>query len=280
MTEIKKSQSVNSEEKENQSGPLDFTNILSASKEHYLDVIGQEALSRSGECPQLKGVVHELLFRDKLNLTPSNLLKGRVTKLSENPIDQTVDLVTTDSNGKVTDTYQLKDCTSQSGVDKTLSQARNGKYQKAKLMGTKETTKKYNSRKATSDQDMKSTGVSSKRTGRVADNAGIEPLDKKTIAGNFLDIGSCAKASALTAGGIEAVSTLVSGLSSYCDGDITGLELAEELVTKTVKTSAKAGATTAAALSLKEGGKALGSCLGSQTLRRVAGSNAATATAF
>jgi hypothetical protein len=255
-------------------------NSFSAARELYFDTIALEALDRAGECPQLKGVVHELLFRDKLNLSRKNLLEGSVTKLTKNPTAHGVDLVTLNKQGRPVAKYQLKDCTSPSGTSKTLGQVRNGKYQNAKLMGTEETTKNYNAAKLPTDKEMTSTGISSNRTGRIADNAGVKSPDASTVLNNFKDIGACAGTSALIGGGIAAGSSIYSGYSRYRDGEISGLEYAEEVVCETVKTAAITGGTTVAALSIKEGGKALGKSLGNESLKRIAGSNVATAVAF
>jgi hypothetical protein len=255
-------------------------NSLSAARELYFDAIGKEALDRAGKCPQLKGVVHELLFRDKLNLTLKNLLDGNVTKLTKSPTAHGVDLVTLNKHGKPIAKYQLKDCTSPSGASQTLKQIRNGKYRNTKLMGTEETTKTYKSTKLPGDKEMSSTRISSKRTGRIADNAGVKSPDSSTVLNNFKDIGSCAGTSALIGGGIAAGCAIYSGFSRFQDGEITGMEYAGEVVCGTAKTAAITGGTTAAALAIKEGGKALGKTLGSESLRRIAGSNAATAAAF
>lgn len=255
-------------------------NSFSAARELYFDTIAQEALDRAGECPQLKGVVHELLFRDKLNLSPKNLLEGNVTKLTKNPTAHGVDLVTLNKQGRPVAKYQLKDCTSSSGTNKTLGQVRNGKYRNAKLMGTEETTKNYNAAKLPGDKEMSSTGISSNRTDRIADNAGIKSRDANTVMNNFKDIGACAGTSALIGGGIAAGCSIYSGFSRFRDGEISGLEYAEEVVCETVKTAAITGGTTATALTIKEGGKALGKTLGNESLRRIAGSNVATAVAF
>ena len=52
----------------------------SEASELYLDTIGMEALERAGNCPQLKGIAHELLYRDKLNMSADGLIKGNLTR--------------------------------------------------------------------------------------------------------------------------------------------------------------------------------------------------------
>lgn len=255
------------------------TNRVLAGFEHYNDAIGQEALSRAGNNPQLKGIVHEMLFRDKCNMNPSNILKGNVTVLTRNPTAHNVDLVTM-NDGKAVSKYQLKDCTSDSGVRDTLGRVRKGQYKNTQLMGTEETAKKYNSMKTPNDRPMKSTGISSKRTGRIADNAGAKSPDKNTVMNNFKDVGSCALNSAGIGAAFSAAGSLYSNLEKYNKGEINGLEYMGEVAKDTAKGAAKSAATTATALSLKEGGKALGEAVGSQAFRKFAGSNAGTAVAF
>lgn len=255
------------------------TNRILAGFEHYNDAIGQEALARSGNNPQLKGIVHEMLFRDKCNLTPSSVLKGNVTVLTRNPTAHNVDLITM-NNGKAVAKYQLKDCTSDSGIRDTLGRVRNGQYKNTQLMGTEETAKKYNRMKTPNDRPMKSTGISSKRTGRIADNAGVKSPDKNTVMNNFKDVGSCALNSAGIGAAFSAAGSLYSNLEKYNKGEIDGFEYMGEVAKDTAKGAAKSAATTATALSLKEGGKALGEAVGSQAFRKFAGSNAGTAVAF
>ena len=61
---------------------------------------GQEAVRRVGRGSQLKGVIHEIAIREKLNVTPGALLSGKETNLTRSANAKTVDLVTT-RNGRV-----------------------------------------------------------------------------------------------------------------------------------------------------------------------------------
>ena len=273
----KKENALNKKRKNNSHRAV---NTVSAARELYFDAIAQEALSRAGDKPQLKGVVHELLFRDKQNLSPKNLLEGNVTKLTKSPHAHSVDLVTMNKNGRPIARYQLKDRTSPDGIYKTLRTVRSGKYRTTKLMGTKETVTKYKSLKTPGDKEMTSTGISSKRTGRIADNAGVSSRDAKTVLKNFKDIGSCAGTSAIIGAAAGAGTAICGNYKRYKNGEIDGLEYAGKVACGTVKTAATTGGTTAAALALKEGGKALGKSLGFEGFKRVAGSNVGTAVAF
>lgn len=253
-------------------------NTVSAASEHYLGVIGSEAVARAGNNPNLKGVVHELLFRDKLNLNPSNMLQGKVARLTKNPHAHGVDVVQM-QGGKVVGKYQLKDCSSTSGVNKTLEQTRSGKYGNTQLKGTNETTEAYNRAKGVQDKKMSSTGISSDKTGRVADNASPKQRGAN-IKANFRDIGRCAGTSVAVGAGVGAAVSACSNGKKYLDGEISGAECVGKVLCDSAKSGAAAGATTLAALSMKEGGKALGKALGKESLRKVAGSNAGTAIAF
>lgn len=266
--------------KKNRPDTSNTVNCISQAFELYNDAIGQEALERVGNNPQLKGVIHEMLFRDKLNLNIRNRLHGNTAVLTRNPRAHDVDVIVMGKNGRAVNRYQVKDCTSPSGIGDTLGKTRNGRYRSTKLVGTNETTTKYNQRAGVGDKPMQSTGISSNRTGRIADNTGINTVDKNQLLHNMQDIGSCAATSAAIGAGISFLSSVVDGHARYARGEIDGAEYMESVITETGKGAVNAGATTAAALCLKEGGKQLGKNLGNQALKRFAGSNAATAIAF
>ena len=252
---------------------------INAGNEHYLDCVGREALDRAGNCSQLKGVAHEILFRDKLNTDIKNIMDGKTAVLTKNPTAHAVDLVQM-KDGRCTDRFQLKDTTSERGVNDTLSRNRSHQYRSTKLMGTKETTQKYNSRIRSGDKTMKSTGISSNRTGRIADNAGVKCRDKNTFVNNMKDIGSSALDSFGVGAGIAGVTTAVNNFSRYQNGEISGSEFVGEIVVNSAKSASKSAVKTATALTLKESGKALGKSIGSESMRKLAGSNVGTAVAF
>ena len=255
-------------------------NALHEGREIYYDAVGQEALRRSGKSPQLKGIVHEVLFRDQQNCAANGLLSGNVTQLTKRPTARGVDLVTVDKNGHVAGRYQLKDCTSVSGIGKTLSQVRRGKYHSAKMLGTEETTRAFDAARKVGDKTMRSTGISSNRTGRIADNVGAQSRDAGTTWNNFKDIQSCAASNAAFSAAASCLSSAVSNYDRYKKGELSAGEYAAEVASDSATSAVRSAATTAAALTLKEGGKALGRSVGSESLKRLAGSNAATAAAF
>ena len=57
---------------------------MAASRSAYEAKVGVEAVLRSGgKNPQLKGVVHEILYRDALTMKPGNLANGARGTLSK-----------------------------------------------------------------------------------------------------------------------------------------------------------------------------------------------------
>ena len=166
-------------------------------QESYEVSVAMRALDRAGQCPQLKGHVHELMFCDKYNLDPINLIKGNHAQLTKSNIATMKDVVAMDSSGKVIMHAQLKDTTSASGAAKTAR----------KVLGTKETVDKVAKKIADkTNQQINSSGISSETTSRVADKAlGKMP----TVA----SLGSAAKAGGMAGAafgaGIEAVSSII-----------------------------------------------------------------------
>lgn len=159
----------------------------------YEGKVGVEAVVRSGgKNPQLKGVVHEILYRDSITMAPDNLIHGTKGALSKSATAIRDDVLTM-QGGKVIGRAQLKDTVS--SINKTVKQASSGKYAGTNLMGTKETAAAYNScvdklvaAGKQAPQKMTSTGISSSDTARIAIIAthipctiGIHPPGTKPI---------------------------------------------------------------------------------------------------
>ncbi|QLP99323.1 MAG: hypothetical protein HZY78_02605 [Burkholderiaceae bacterium] len=98
-------------------------------------VIGR-ALGRAGANPHLKGHIQEIFVQDGCNLRHLRTLSGARTELTRSTTASTVDLVTTKS-GRVIERIQVKDVTSQAGIDKLVKQCADGKYRSAKLVGSR-----------------------------------------------------------------------------------------------------------------------------------------------
>ena len=177
-------------------------------REGYETQVGLRALARAGQNPNLKGHIHELMFCDKYNLNPSNLLQGQHASLTKSATAQMRDVVMT-KGGKIVGHAQLKDTVSASGVQKTVQQIKSGHYSKTALYGTEETAAKIAGRVS---QPVHSSGISSTTTSRIASKAlGTMP----TVSALGMAARSGGAAGALFGAGVETVSSLV----DVCNGD-------------------------------------------------------------
>jgi len=217
-----------------------------AGRSIYETKIGVEAIIRSGgRNPQLKGVVHELLYRDTVNVNPKNILSGTKCSLSSSATAVRDDVLTM-RGGKVVGRAQLKDTVS--GVSKTVKQASSGKYMRTKLLGTKETVSAYNkavsgiSRGGTKvPQRMSSTGISSSDTSRIA---------AQTIGGS-IETAQVVRAATTSGAAGAAISGAISAAASgvkLAKGEINGREFVNTVTRDTIGggISAAAGSATAA----------------------------------
>lgn len=134
-------------------------------KEAYEAKVGLEALRRAGNCPQLKGHVHEVLFKDSFNINPKNIIEGKRAVLTSSNTARMKDVIIKKGN-KIVGHAQLKDTVSNSGARKTIEQINSGHYSKTKVLGTKETVAKVAGK---TTQKVESSGISSETTKRIAD---------------------------------------------------------------------------------------------------------------
>ena len=179
-----------------------YTEATIMAKEGYEAKVGLEALNRAGRNMQLKGHVHEILFKDQYNSNPINIIQGKTAALTKSPTAQMRDVVMKQGN-KVIGHAQLKDTVSKSGVRKTIEQIKAGHYNKTAVYGTKETVKKIGS---SVTQKVKSTGISSSTTKRIADKALGNAATLNTVTSAVKSGGSVG---AIAGAGIEAVSSVV-----------------------------------------------------------------------
>ncbi|WP_037355354.1 hypothetical protein [Selenomonas sp. FC4001] len=176
------------------------------SNEAYEASVITRALERAGQCPQLKGHVHEILFCDKYNI--SNVLNSNSAHLTKSTTATMKDVIATNSNGQITMHGQLKDTISNSGIRKTAKQIINGKYNKTTVYGTEETAREVNrvlDAAGKTTQRVKSSGISSKTTSRIA-SKGLGKMPTLANLGNAAKTGGMA--GAVVSGGIEAVSSI------------------------------------------------------------------------
>lgn len=193
-------------------------------KETYEAKVGLEALSRAGSCPQLKGHVHEVMFKDAFNADPMNILQGKTAHLTQSNTAQVKDIIIKQGN-KIAGHMQLKDTISSSGVKKTIDQINSGHYSKTAIYGTEETVAKIGNRVG---QNVKSSGISSQTTSRIADKAlgkfpGGEALGMAAKSGGV--------SGAVLGAGIEAVCSA----KDVFDGNKTVGEAAGDIAVAGIK---------------------------------------------
>lgn len=251
-------QSGESNQRDNSRGAL----AGAIAKEGYEAHVALEALERAGHCPQLKGHVHEIMFRDKFNFNPLNLLRGQHAELSSSATDTVMDVVIKKA-GKIVDSAQLKDTVSRAGVKKTVAQIQSGKYIQTTVVGTKETVKKI-ADKVT--QEVQSSGISTETTSRIANKA-LGKIPSLSAIGSAVKAGGIAGAA--VSAGIEAVSSAVDVVKGIKDlGD------AASDVAKAGVKGGIVGASTAAVNGVVAG--ATGSAVGVLAATGIGGAIAAT----
>jgi hypothetical protein len=218
--------------------------VVSGVKETYEARVALESLSRAGKNKNLHGIVHEVMYKDALNANPANTLKGAKAALTKSSTAVRDDIVVTQA-GKVIGRSQLKDTAK--SVHHTVKQVASGKYQRTTLVGTKETVKAYNSevtkmasKGANITQKMKSSGISSNDTARIASKA----LGNR-LTGSALK--SAAKGSGVMGAGVSGAIEILSSGKSLLDGEIDGSEFTSNVAKETVGGGLSAAAGGAAA---------------------------------
>lgn len=177
-------------------------------REGYEASVCARALSRSGNNPQLKGIVHELMYCDKINAAPGNVVKGIHASLTKSPVAQMKDVIVQNPAGHIVQHAQLKDTISTAGVRKTVNQILDGHYNKTSIIGTEETAAKVNHMLASigkKTQTVKSSGISSHTTSRIADKA-LGKMPTVSSLGTTLKSGGTAGMA--FGAGLEAISSM------------------------------------------------------------------------
>ena len=206
-------------------------------REAYEASVELRMAGRAGSCSPkgAPGNALEIIANDKANLC-SSLKPNTITKLTKSSTATQVDAVTM-QGGKVIERIQYKDTVSPSGVQKTLSQVKSGKYNQAQLRGTIEAAEKYNDAAMASGvkKTMSSTGISHNTTQRVGDKFTNQPIKGASL-------GDAVKGSAAVAVGITAA---VEVGKSIINGDSVG-ECTGHVVSKGAESAISAVAATAA----------------------------------
>ncbi len=227
-------------------------------KTTYEGTVIARAMERAGNNPHLKGHIHEILVKDARNARNLLTLNGASTELTKSTTARTVDLVTT-KGGKVIERIQVKDVTSQSGIDKLVKQCADRKYRSAQLVGSEETTLAFNkaAERAGISKRMTSTGVSSRSTESLAQRAGA------TGSGT---LGSAMSQAAKTGGAAGAIIgggvATVKGCIDLIDGRADAMEVAGTVVKASAKGYVSGAASGAAATAAGAGAVATVGALG------------------
>lgn len=150
---------------------------------------------------------------------------------------------------KVIGRMQVKDTAK--SISKTIKQVADGKYNRTLLVGTKETTVKYtNATKAARlTQKMKSSGISSSDTARIASKALGQMPTKAAIA-------SAARSAGAWGAAISAGVEVISSGQKLMNGEISGGEFAVRVAKEGVG-GGISGATAGVAGTIATGGAAI-----------------------
>ena len=169
---------------------------------------------------------------DKINLDPRNIIAGRKASVTASRTAPCVDVVVKQKN-KVVERLQVKNTPSAAGIKKTVDQVAAGKYNSAKLVGTKETAQAYEEAIKNGGNNIKKKMLSNNvRAGQT------EVIQAKTIGGNIVKNGKyifnesrniAKKTGIVTA----AVSATVNGVKVY-----KGKESGKEATVNVAKDSA------------------------------------------
>lgn len=205
-------------------------NTANGIQQVYESKVGAEALARAGKIDgaKLKGIVHEVLFKDKLNI--ANLLDGKSAVLTRSTTAIRDDVVVK-SAGRVVGRFQLKDAPS--SLSKVIKQVKEGKYARTKLVGTVEVAEKY-AAAGKNVQKMSSSGISTQTTERIANKAlGKMGSVKSILSGT----GRAGVIGAVIGCGVSAVMSV----GDLIDGNIDKAEFAGRVA----KSGVAAGASSA-----------------------------------
>ncbi|WP_298780690.1 hypothetical protein [uncultured Fretibacterium sp.] len=193
-----------------------------AVKEAYEYKSGLEAVKRVGDLPpdKLKGVVHEVMFKDRFNL--KNAFSGKKAILSRSRQAVRDDVLIRDGK-KIVERLQLKD--TPKSVGDVVRRVKQGQYRATKLLGTEETAKAYNqvATKQGIGKSMRSSKISTNTTERGAAKVkGSMPSAKSLLHGAK----QAGKAGAIVSAGIAAATSAV----DYFNGEIDEKEAAAKVV--------------------------------------------------
>jgi hypothetical protein len=221
--------------------------MTAVTREAYEAKVGIESVCRVGNNPNLKGVVHEIMAKDAISFSPSNIANGTKGVLTKS-VTAVRDDVLTVRAGKVIGRAQLKD--TPASIAKTVKQVGEGKYQGTNLMGTVETVEAYNTavnklaeRGITISQKMSSTGISSSDTARIAAKTIGKSAGELTAA----SVGKVFATSGAVGAAVSAGIEIFDSGSKFLKRDIEGDEFVGNVLKETTGGGLAAASGSAAA---------------------------------
>lgn len=240
-------------------------------KTAYESSVIARAMQRAGANPHLKGHIHEVLIKDARNARHLLSMNGATTKLTKSTTAGTVDLVTT-KGSKVIERIQVKDVTSQTGINKLVKQCADGKYRSAKLIGSDETAQAFNSaaKKVGISKRMASSGISTKETTNLAQRAGAAGSGSLRSA-----MGQAARSGGAAGAAIGAGVETVRGIYDLCNGNADALEVTGRVAKAGARGGVSGAAAGAAATAAGAGATAAVAALGVTGLTATAATVAA-----
>ena len=172
----------------------------------YQGSVAYRAMQRAGRCPNLKGHVFEIIYKDKFNMDPKNVIAGKkayLTKLSTAVRDDII----VKQKGKVIKRFQCKDTSSVSGARDTVKRILSGQYSRTNVVGTSETSKNVNNllkkKNAETSMRVQNSNISSKTTELIACQAkGANPMKHLDLIGRHA--GKMALNAAAVSSGVSA----------------------------------------------------------------------------
>lgn len=171
------------------------TFIVSSVYEAYLLSAAIRAVNIVGRCMNIKGVIFEIILKDKLFVT--NIANGMRPVLTTSRTAQVVDIMLKQGK-KIMSRIQAKDTPSISGMRQVLSACKSLKYRTTKIYVTKETAGPLNRllEKSSLRKRVINSGIPSSETNRSSWMIGI------TRNGKYLD---CIRSAAKVSGWIGAI---------------------------------------------------------------------------
>jgi len=195
-------------------------------KNLYDGKVVYEALNRAGANPHIKGHIHEILFKDQYNTNLKNILNGTKAEIVKNPNAKVVDIIIRKGD-KVVQRLQLKD--TPGSIGKVVKEIKNGHYQSAQVLMTKETCEKTASKLAEEGikKPVQSSGISTSRTTELAAKSG------STAGGVANSLKCAAKNGGMWGGAVSGGISAVKGIDSLFSGEKDLGEVAKEVAKDT-----------------------------------------------